>query len=271
MAKAYIDTTILTNVLLNVGQTREKSKSALARYSETQLPEYAVKEFRAGPFAAFIWLHNELAQSHSYGSALKALQALFGSLKRNMPATAFQALVNAQNSIGHYTPAQLEKKYGAHAKLDNILCDEVRLSLRRKVLRAWAGRHSIASKPVLSLPCFDGKGPEFRRGIFELKRGGCPRHIDCSLRARMIKRPDHLIALRDAVMRQPQKPENARRLKALNNLVRVPKQHMNDTDCRRLGDAVFAFFAPRDTRILTTNPKDHRPLAAALGKGVDTP
>jgi len=34
---------------------------------------------------------------------------------------------------------------------------------------------------------------------------------------------------------------------------------------------VFAFFAPKDATIVTTNIRDHRPLAAALGKTALSP
>jgi hypothetical protein len=37
-------------------------------------------------------------------------------------------------------------------------------------------------------------------------------------------------------------------------------------DCQALGDAYFAFFAPDDADILTTNLKDHCPLAESIGK-----
>ena len=43
------------------------------------------------------------------------------------------------------------------------------------------------------------------------------------------------------------------------------------SDCRNLGDAVFAFFAPNTSAILTTNIRDHRPLAAAVGKTAISP
>jgi hypothetical protein len=38
-----------------------------------------------------------------------------------------------------------------------------------------------------------------------------------------------------------------------------------------LGDAVFALLAPHDFVILTTNLKDHEPLASALGKTAQLP
>jgi hypothetical protein len=41
--------------------------------------------------------------------------------------------------------------------------------------------------------------------------------------------------------------------------------------CRSLGDAIFAFFAPDDCIIVTTNLKDHEPLARALNKSATRP
>jgi hypothetical protein len=46
---------------------------------------------------------------------------------------------------------------------------------------------------------------------------------------------------------------------------------MDAKDCRRLGDAFFALYAPPDAVILTTNIKDHAPLAEALGKQARIP
>jgi hypothetical protein len=46
---------------------------------------------------------------------------------------------------------------------------------------------------------------------------------------------------------------------------------LDNGKCRSLGDAVFAFLAPADSVILTTNVKDHQPLAEALGKSAISP
>jgi hypothetical protein len=53
-------------------------------------------------------------------------------------------------------------------------------------------------------------------------------------------------------------------------LVRTSRP-LDNSKCRSLGDAVFAFLAPVDSVILTTNIKDHRPLAQALGKSAVSP
>ena len=93
MSKAYLDTTILTDFLLGIGQTRERTVKALKRYTETQLPQYAIKKFRAGPLAAHVWMHNVLAQQNSFKLALNSLQRLFSSwAPLKIPALNFDLL-----------------------------------------------------------------------------------------------------------------------------------------------------------------------------------
>ena len=87
----------------------------------------------------------------------------------------------------------------------------------------------------------------------------------------MKRRPGNLRKLRQASSKLPPKTENTRRAQALRELIRKPKRKVDDKTCRALGDAVFAFFAPSDAVVLTTNLKDHGPLAEALGKRAITP
>ena len=53
--------------------------------------------------------------------------------------------------------------------------------------------------------------------------------------------------------------------------VSTPKKPISNQECKKLEDAVFAFFAPADSIILSTNIRDHLPLANALGKNVISP
>ncbi|HEY1731608.1 MAG TPA: hypothetical protein VGG15_07655, partial [Terriglobales bacterium] len=41
--------------------------------------------------------------------------------------------------------------------------------------------------------------------------------------------------------------------------------------CRDLGDAIFAFFCPAEAEIATTNLRDLKPLAQAMGKAARAP
>jgi hypothetical protein len=51
----------------------------------------------------------------------------------------------------------------------------------------------------------------------------------------------------------------------------IAKKSMTERMCNDLGDAVFVFFAPSDSVILTTNAADFELLANAVGKKVDKP
>ncbi len=48
-SKAFVDTTILTNRLIKFREEKKEAKDALAKYEITELPVYAIKEFKAGP------------------------------------------------------------------------------------------------------------------------------------------------------------------------------------------------------------------------------
>ncbi|HTX76549.1 MAG TPA: hypothetical protein VMD29_10120, partial [Terracidiphilus sp.] len=53
------------------------------------------------------------------------------------------------------------------------------------------------------------------------------------------------------------------------NLLERPKKTFTPELCPSLGDAYFALQCPKDCAILTSNSKDHKVLAGALGKEVD--
>lgn len=65
-------------------------------------------------------------------------------------------------------------------------------------------------------------------------------------------------------------PEGDRRAAALRKVLDGAKV-LPPAECRKIGDAVFAFFAPANSDILTTNINDHRPLAHSLGKSAVSP
>lgn len=61
MSKAFVDTTILADALLKPGEVEQLTKTALLRYTTTELPVYAIKEFKAGVLKNYIWFYNKLA------------------------------------------------------------------------------------------------------------------------------------------------------------------------------------------------------------------
>lgn len=270
MNKAFVDTTILVDALLKSKIQRKITKAALERYLKTELPMYAIKEFKAGALNNFIWIHNKLAQFKSYSKALEMLQRMSLTPKRYTTSTAIEALTQASSSIAHYTPQDLQNKYGL-TNIDQILAEECRLQIKIKIFNAWNKRKSITTDVVLPLSCYHEALPTINNNMIEVKPIKCEKGEDCCLKSKMVNSINDLKKLKKAIEGGDKKPENDRRLKALNELIKNPKRDLTDDNCRNLGDLIFAFFAPSDAKILTTNRRDFQGLAEALSKSVDTP
>jgi len=273
MAKAYLDTTILTDILLKKGDSAKTAKRALKRFDATELPVYAIKEFKQGPLSYYVWIHNKLVVTKSYSKAMDALHRMSRTPKRYQTSTAIEALRDAGGSLGKKTAASLTKKYGEVAILDSILCDEFRLSIKALITKAWKARKKITSDVTHDLECYDQVAPyEDKHGALFIKPVVC--RIDkaeCCMSKQLKKKPDDLKKLKKANDKLPESRERTRRGQALRQLYRKPKDIMTEEMCRSLGDAIFSFFAPKGSVILTTNKRDHEPLARALGKKVETP
>lgn len=210
-------------------------------------------------------MHNKLAAHRSVAGALESLHALSRTPQRNKYATALEALTGASSTISSVTTRALSEKYGDHS-VDEALADEVRLSLKTIIYQAWRSKGTIATKIVDHLACFEQGSPKEVRGQIELKSTKCNHEIMCSVQQMIAANLNNAKKLRDAVVSSKDKPENQRRAKALKEIMRKPKSPINDHLCRSLGDAVFAFCAPEDAIILTTNITDHAVLAESLGK-----
>jgi hypothetical protein len=270
LSKAIIDTTILTDVLLNSGEARKSANTALKQYSQTLLPVYAIKEFKSGPLNNFVWMHNKLALLDSYAKALEALQRMSRTPKRYTTSTAIQALQQAASSISKVTPEELINKYGRNATMDKIQCDEFRLHIRIAIDRAWKKRRKVTTDIIYPLSCYKETAPFEQRGMIELGDKECDTLRNCAMAALLITKPNDLRSMRNSIL-DSAKTENIQRAKILRHLYRTPNVPIENKDCRKLGDAVFVFLAPEDAIILTTNAADHVPLARAIGKQVVSP
>jgi len=270
MDKAILDTTVLTDILLNSGEAKDMALKAISCYCQTYLPVYAIKEFKAGPLKNFVWFHNKFVITESYEKSIDALQRMSRTPKRYTTSTALQALREATGSIAKQTPAELSKKYGALASMDKILCDEIRLALKFKIITAWKKRRKVSTDIITPLPCYREIAPYEKRGMLELDPKGCDSNNECSMSSALKGKSEELRKMR-GVIKESEKPENVRRSKILRQLYRKPNALLQDQECRNLGDAIFAFLASSDTEILSTNIRDHGPLAESLGKTAITP
>ncbi len=266
MSKAYVETTILTNVLLKPGSEKESSaKRALARYDSTILPVYSIKEWKAGPLQHFAYFHNKLVATQSLSNTIAALNSLAYSPYKK--STSFEALEAVTRLDTGPAPASATREVR-----DRETADRYRLAVASLILRSWRKRRKVTSQTVQDLVCYTEAEPRIGKdGLFDLRPQKCDSTRECSLSTLLKARRDVLIALRNAIPAMSSRREDRERRKVLKQLVNTPKLPLGRESCRALGDAIFAFFCPEDAVVLTTNLRDHEPLARAVGKRAEGP
>jgi hypothetical protein len=270
VSKAYLDTTILTDILLKHGEKSKAASDAVGRYTETVLPVYAIKEFKAGPLSNFCWMHNKLVQTGSFSKALGFLQRMSTTPKRNLTSTAIEALTSAASTIGGKSISSLSATYGPDVTLESLQCDQYRLAIKMEIVKAWAQRRQVTDEVSDPLPCYKENPPYEENGLMVAKPIKCNPDTECCMAKALKEDTKSLRKLKGGVDRKL-KAENAKRWAVLQQLIKRPHLPMTEDMCRNLGDAVFAFFAPNDATILTTNIRDHGPLSEALGKKAELP
>jgi hypothetical protein len=264
MTKAFVDTTVLTNALLKPGADSTLAKAALASYSETQLPVYAIKEFKAGPLNYYIWLHNKLATTKSLEQTLRAIADVVQ--QPNRAKTALLAIAPL------FAKAASSLQSGNSRQADKDLADSLRLSLQRLIFRGWQKRRKLTSSVVLELACYDEADPilEPNTNLINNAPRVCRPSPECCL-ARGYRNKTKDLEKLLAVVQNGERREDIRIRRGLHTLINTPKRQFGSKECRNLGDVFFAFHCPMDSVILTTNLKDHAPLAQALGKSAKRP
>ena len=257
MTDAYVETTILTDILLKPKTPKhERAKEALARYSHSLLPVYAIKEWKAGPLSYFVYVHGKLVQTGSMRKTFHALSLVRGYRQ----STSLEALTSA---------ATLSHGLGS---TDADHADSYRLALESLIVRSWRKRRRITTRVVDDLPCYSEAEPQLDKdGLFDLKPVRCDSEQECCLAPKLKSKPELLDALRNAIPENSGRAEDQKRRKALKQLIKHPSIVLDRDKCRDLGDAIFAFFCPEAAVVLTTNLRDHQPLAQAIGKKAEGP
>jgi len=270
--KAYLDTTVVANALLRSDDIGKRCASAIRDFKYSEMPEYALKEFKAGPLAAWIWCHNKFNETRSFADTLSAINVMSATPKRNFSSSARQAFEQAAHADKAAFTQALELQDYSGGFLDRALADRHRYYLRRRIIQAWERRRGIATAVSMPLECFiEGTLQVENDGRLSFERYSCPRDSKCSVAIELSKRQNDVKTLMDVISERLGKAENQRRYQALRQIYRTPTKSYSDSLCRGLGDAVFAIMAPSDCVIVTTNIRDHAPLANALGKDVFEP
>jgi hypothetical protein len=265
MTDAYVETTILTDLLLKPKTPKNQSaKAALARYGKTLLPVYSIKEWKAGPLSNFVYLHNKLTLTRSLEDTFQALSVLRAGYQKSTSIEALKAAATASRSR--------TEVFSGQGSRDEEMADRYRLALASLILRSWRKRRKITSEVVDELPCYVESEPHLEKdGMIDVKPKLCEADQECCLGPRLKSKPQLLEALRNAIPADSNRREDQRRRNALRRLLVHPGQSVDRGMCRDLGDIIFAFFCPENAVVLTTNLKDHQPLAEALGKKAEKP
>ncbi len=269
MSKAYVETTILTNVLLKPDSSKQTAAlGAVRRYAETLLPVYAIKEWKAGPLDHYSYFHDKLVQTRSLRYTFAAINApnpVTEARRKDTSVEAFEAAAVLEGTL-HETPS-----IGTR---DEEMADRYRLAIAGLIIRSWRKRRKVTTKTIQDLECYAETEPTIgKNGFFEMSPKECSGDRPCCLWDELTKDANRnlLIALRDSIPETSTRYEDRNRRKVLKQLINTPKIPLMRENCRWLGDAVFAFFCPNDAVILTTNVRDHRPLAKAIGKRAEAP
>ena len=151
------------------------------------------------------------------------------------------------------------------------MADSYRLALESIIIRSWRKRRNITTSVVDNLACYIEAEPKVAKdGSLDLAPQRCEDE-ECCLAARLKSKPELLEALRNAIPEKSSRKEDIKRRQALKTLIKHPKETVTREICRALGDAIFAFFCPANAVVLTTNLRDHEPLAKSIGKNAEKP
>jgi hypothetical protein len=270
MTKAFLDTTIIVNLLPKRGEPHTRCKAALGRFNKVQFPEYALKEMKAGPLFAWIWLHNKCVVERSFERVIRGLHSMANSRRKNLPNTALEAIAETGSSR-RMQMGRLVEKYGPTATEDAVHCDRMRLGLRRRITSAWSDRRSFGAELIYPISCFPNDDLRMKSGMIDCLPLSCDSKRGCDIAVLMGRQPKDVAALRTVAQSDQSRRENVKRSQVLRHILRTPNRPINDSQCRSIGDAVFALLAPEDSVVLTTNIRDHLPLADAVRKRAEEP
>jgi hypothetical protein len=260
--RAYLDTTVLSDALL---KTDGRARGALAQYSRSSLPVYAIKEFGAGPLKNWIWFYNKLV-TNTYRDAIRELHRMAFTPRRYTTLTAIEALEQVAIQFESMVNADVLAKHPEQT-LDQTIRDVYLLHLKRKIVQAWRRRRDITTEVIQELSCYPERAPIFQPGgLVEKRPLGCDHKGECCFAVELRKRRPELEIMLKTLKSLPAKAENQRRIKILSGFLKNSRFVFGDKECRGLGDVVFALFCPDDAEILTSNIADYEPLTTALKK-----
>ncbi len=271
MAKAFLETTVLTNLLLKRDGSEKQAEALLSTFDEVIVPQFSWKEFKRGPLSYFRWAHNKLADTGSFLATMAALQRLSMSPKRYLTATGIQALHTAlSNVFEKATLGALAKQYGRKADPDVAYADALRGKLKLAIVQSWTQRRTLFGGQKQILSCYPDREIDPNKALLDLKPFECPKGQECCLNGDLGAKRSSIALARGALDGSTQRKEILDRRQLLKHLEKHPPA-LQAIECRILGDAYFVLFCPIDAKIVTVNVRDIEPMARALNIEVEVP
>ena len=212
----------------------------------------------------YAYFHEKLVQTKSLSRTIRVINSLPPQYHAYRKSSSYEALAVAVHLSSRNRPSG--SRFSSSD--DEELADRYRLAIAGLLLRSWGKRRKLTTEIVQDLDCYTESAPVLGKdGIFDLSPVSCDTQ-ECSLADELRSSPKLLTKMADAIPTGSTRREDVQRRQVLRDLVRTKHYQLTPERCRALGDAVFAFFAPADSNVLTTNKKDLGPLAEALGKTV---
>jgi hypothetical protein len=268
MTRAFLDTTVLTYALLKTSEQGHRAVRSFRRFTAIDVPMYAVKEFKAGPLRAYMWLHNRVVTTKSWSEAIGNIGGV--ARQHNLSTTAIQAVAEFSSSLAKASIGTLARSERGDITLEELQQREATIWLRTKVMQAWRKRNKPPFNPVRPLRCYAELEPTIRaNGLLDYTPLKCSL-AHCCLKEEFVASLEETKLLHGACVAVGG-TEMTRRGKVLREMVKRPRSELSEQNCRTLGDAVFALQCPATSVILTTNLTHHRPLAEAIGKKAEAP
>lgn len=213
----------------------------------------------------YAYFHQKLLITKSLAATIDAVASLPPQYWAYRKSTSLEALSTAVRLSSKLTSHEIS------ASDDEELADRYRLQIELLIKRVWRKRRQVTTETIQELECYTEARPQMENGLFNLAPTNCDPERECCLAQKLRGSKDILVKLRNAIPESSTRREDTGRRQVLKQLINTPNRLITREQCRQLGDAIFAFCAPEDCDILTTNRKDHLPLAAAIGKSVESP
>jgi hypothetical protein len=265
---AFLDTTVVTDLVLKTGAAREAARIAVAN-RDVLVPQYALKELKLGPLQHYRWLYDKLRQERSLSRALDALHRLSRTRQRGKASTAMEALTLIASFFGQFTWSEVTPSDSGET-VDVVMAELVRLEIKKRVLRAWKKRSTIGNR-FDELACYPETEIVASEDRLELKPNQCDKTKSCAVQRLITMNLDQLDKVIEALAALPDKAENLNRRRVLKEIRKRPSSQITPEQCRAIGDAYFALRCPSTAELTTTNVKDIEPLATAIGKKTRRP